>query len=298
LEEAAAGGLGWEELLRRVGHRGSEEMELAKPRWREAPEELRAMLDSLAQHRASAPQGQAREAGEERDPLSDLREALGTAVPPEAQLRTLAEELRFARVYLGLRESGKHWMMAGYEEIRRCLVEVGRRSGLEDGVFFLEYGELSDLATGADLSELAAERRRDRDLRLSLPCPRVLFSDDLDRVGRPEATDGQPFLSGAAVASGVVEGPALVARRPEDVPEEAHGFVLVCPSTDPGWSAIFLRARGLVMETGGVLSHGAIVAREFGLPAVVNLPGLLDRIPQGARLRVDGDLGTVAILRE
>lgn len=73
----------------------------------------------------------------------------------------------------------------------------------------------------------------------------------------------------------------------------APGEVLVAPSTDPSWTPAFLRAGALVMETGGFLSHGAIVAREFGLPAVANLPGILDRLEPGQWLAVDGDRGRV-----
>ena len=75
-----------------------------------------------------------------------------------------------------------------------------------------------------------------------------------------------------------------------------HGEILVTPSTDPGWTPLFLRAGALVMETGGYLSHGAIVAREFGIPAVVNIPGVLDRVHDGDKLLVDGNRGIVAVL--
>jgi rifampicin phosphotransferase len=74
------------------------------------------------------------------------------------------------------------------------------------------------------------------------------------------------------------------------------GYILVCPTTDPAWVPLFVSATGLVMETGGVLSHGAIVAREFGLPAVAGLPGITSRLKTGQRLRVDGGKGTVTIL--
>jgi phosphohistidine swiveling domain-containing protein len=76
----------------------------------------------------------------------------------------------------------------------------------------------------------------------------------------------------------------------------SDAYILVCPSTDPSWVPLFARAKGLVMETGGVLSHGAIVAREFGLPAVAGLPGVVRRIVTGQRIRVDGGNGTVAVI--
>ena len=90
--------------------------------------------------------------------------------------------------------------------------------------------------------------------------------------------------------------PALVLHEPSGaaIPEEP--YILVAPSTDPAWVPLFVHARGLVMETGGVLSHGAIVAREFGLPAVAGLPDVHRRLKTGQRLRIDGGAGTVTVI--
>src|SRR5262249_36390037 len=102
---------------------------------------------------------------------------------------------------------------------------------------------------------------------------------------------------GIPLSAGVAEGPALVLTEPAAA-TAAGGYILVCPSTDPAWVPLFVNARGLVMELGGTLSHGAIVAREFGLPAVARLPGVQQRIKTGQRVRVDGGLGTVSVLDE
>ena len=97
------------------------------------------------------------------------------------------------------------------------------------------------------------------------------------------------------LSAGVAEGLALVLEAPSsDIPGEP--YILVCPSTDPAWVPLFVHAKGLVMETGGVLSHGAIVAREFGLPAVAGLPDVQRRLKSGMRLRVDGGSGTVSVI--
>jgi pyruvate,water dikinase len=85
---------------------------------------------------------------------------------------------------------------------------------------------------------------------------------------------------------------------PTVAPETTEPYILVCPSTDPAWVPLFVNARGLVMETGGVLSHGAIVAREFGLPAVAGLPDIHRRLRTGQRIRVDGATGKVSILSD
>ena len=105
-------------------------------------------------------------------------------------------------------------------------------------------------------------------------------------------------LHGVELSAGVAEGVAVVLQKPDAsvVPDEP--YILVCPTTDPAWLPLFVRAKGLVMETGGVLSHGAIVAREFGLPAVAGLPDVHRRIRSGQRLRVDGGNGTVGVVSE
>ena len=116
------------------------------------------------------------------------------------------------------------------------------------------------------------------------------------RVSLPEPAGGDR-LEGVPLSAGVAEGPALVLTEPAAAPPEG-GYVLVCPSTDPAWVPLFVHAKALVMETGGVLSHGAIVAREFGLPAVAGLPGATGRIKAGQMIRVDGGRGTVTIVVE
>jgi pyruvate,water dikinase len=189
----------------------------------------------------------------------------------------------------------KHWLLGGYAVIRRALVELDSRFGLRGGIFYLVPDELDELLAGKDLSARIAERRKRRQLELSLEVPAVLFSDDLDAVGRPEPLpEGVTRFEGIPLSVGTAEAPALVLTGPAPPPGEP--YVLVCPSTDPAWVPLFEGAKALVMETGGVLSHGAIVAREFGLPAVAGLPGITKQIRTGQRLRVDGARGTVAVV--
>jgi phosphohistidine swiveling domain-containing protein len=132
-------------------------------------------------------------------------------------------------------------------------------------------------------------------LALSLELPPVLFSDDLDAIGRHVETPSTGTLRGVPVSAGVAEETALVLRTPDCI-VPSKPYILVCPSTDPAWLPLFANARGLVMETGGILSHGAILAREFGLPAVTGLPGACQSLQTGQILRVDGSSGTVSVL--
>jgi pyruvate,water dikinase len=122
-----------------------------------------------------------------------------------------------------------------------------------------------------------------------------LFSDDLEAIGRPIPVEGAAEWNATPLSFGEFEGPALVLDVPINADNVTPGFVLVCPSTDPAWVPLFLKAGALVMESGGVLSHGAIVAREFGIPAVAGIANVHRRLQTGQRLKVDGSSGKVHV---
>ncbi len=271
-------------FLERFGHRGPREMELSVPRWREDPEALGRLPIRPDDHAACLSPAQRWETIAAEAKLSMLERPL------------LDREVQTLHTSLALRETAKHYLMLGYEQIRRVLVEIDRRHRLHGGIFYLTPEELPRLLAGEDLTDLIARRRRRRTVCLTLEAPPVLLSDDLQAIGRPFAAAGEDALQGVPLSAGTAEAPALVLEQPrtEDLP--AEDYVLVCPSTDPAWVPLFVRARALVMESGGVLSHGAIVAREFGLPAVAGLPGVHTALRTGQRLRVDGGRGTVAVL--
>jgi pyruvate,water dikinase len=286
LRDLAAGQMKLAVFRQQFGHRGPHEMELSQSRWSEDE----AALNRLA----GVP------AGEEAAPPAEWRvtwERIATEAKLSALQRTvLTGEVEALRTYLGLRETGKHHLMRGYALIRRILVELDARHGLGGGIFYLTPEELPSLVAAKDLSAVIALRRRRREVALSLPVPQVLFSDDLEAIGQPSALAGKDVLQGVPLSAGVVEGAALVLCEPGTTTLPAEPFILVCPSTDPAWVPLFVHARGLVMETGGVLSHGAIVAREFGLPAVAGLPGVHRQLRTGQRLCIDGGTGRVKIL--
>lgn len=257
MSQTACGAMSLEQLLERIGHRANGEMELANPRWREVPQQLQVELNRLA-----------------------------PANPPARAADHPDHE------WLRLRELGRHWLMFGWAEIRRTLLALDQALQLEGKIFWLTPAELNDPDP-----DLIARRRRQHRLLQSIPCPAVIFSDDLDAIGRPiaNAAAGEE-KQGTALSWGVAEGPARVVERPEQIGADEQGYVLVCPSTDPAFTAVMSRACALVVETGGVLSHGAIVARELGLPALANIP--IGLIGNGQRLRVDGQQGRLTWLSE
>jgi pyruvate,water dikinase len=285
LHDLAAGRLGRDQFLEHFGHRGSQEMELSQPRWVEdhlAVDRLIAAKTEALQPRTTTEKYFQRIAEEAK---------LGPTQRP-----ALEKEIGKLHAFLALRESAKHYLLKGYALIRAVLVELDRRYRLDGGIFYLTLEELPRLVGGDEFSKVIAARRRRRALALSLDVPHVLFSDDLDAIGRPVSTPGAGTLQGVPLSAGTAEGPALVLLDPNLATPPPDPYILVCPSTDPAWVPLFAQARGLVMETGGVLSHGAIVAREFGLPAVAGLPDVQRRLRTGQRLRVDGARGTVTVL--
>lgn len=283
IRDLADGRLTRDEFLARFGHRGPNEMELSAPRWAEDPSSLARLSGTVPHHAPPA--------------ATDVLARVASEVKWNSLVaKAMAGHVERLQTYLGLRETGKHHLMRGYAEVRRTLLELDRRYSLDGGIFFLTPDELPDLVAGKDLKPLAAERRKTRAVELSLEVPPVLFGDDLEAIGRPlPPPAGAEELHGVPLSAGVAEGPALVLMEPTTPPAEG-GYILVCPSTDPAWVPLFVNARGLVMESGGTLSHGAIVAREFGLPAVAGLPGVPHRLRTGQRLRVDGGRGTVSVL--
>ncbi|MCS6866100.1 MAG: PEP/pyruvate-binding domain-containing protein [Gemmataceae bacterium] len=283
IRELSAGRLKREQFLARFGHRGTNEMELAQPRWSEVPEELDKLIRQTPIHdHPPAPVDSERIAAE--------------AKLTGPQRDQFLDKVRQLRTFLGLREAGKHYLLMGYAVIRRALLELDRRWGLHGGIWFLTPVDWPRLVAGEDVSSRIAAARKRRQTELSLEVPPVLLSTDLEAIGRPQPiSGGGRELEGIPLSAGVAEGPALVLTEPTAAPPEG-GYVLVCPSTDPAWVPLFVAARGLVMETGGVLSHGAIVAREFGLPAVAGLPAATQQITTGQRLRVDGGRGRVIIV--
>ena len=286
LRDLAQGKMDRDTFMEQFGHRGPDEMELASPRWSEDDSGLFIAKDSAE---SESPNGDSEVSSEAESPFAEFQLT-------GSQKKALDQELKTLHEFLALRETGKHHLLRGYALIRKILLELDRRYRLDGGIFYLTPEELPDLTAGKDYSETIRERRRRRELLLRLPVPQVLFSDDLQAIGSmPEEATGDS-LQGVPLSAGVVEGVALVLQEPTlDIPNE-EPFILVCPTTDPAWVPLFERASGVIMETGGILSHGAIVAREFGLPAVAGLPHIHHRLKSGQRLRIDGSTGKVNVL--
>ena len=161
-----------------------------------------------------------------------------------------------------------------------------------------ELRELSDSAVNKNWKAIIINRRAvyERELRRR-QVPRVLVSDGrafYEGVGAE--TDTDDVITGSPVSPGVVEGIVHVVLDPRGT-QLAPGEILVCPGTDPAWTPLFMAAGGLITEVGGVMTHGSVVAREYGIPAIVGVHQATQRLKNGQRIRVDGTRGRVVVKR-
>jgi pyruvate,water dikinase len=226
--------------------------------------------------------------------------------------------LGWAQRYSPNREEALFYVGAAWPALRMLALELGRRLAevgtldLPDDVFYLRSAELaaaSDArANGAgrpELAELARERRTLREARKRLEPPVSVPPDGRMKFGpidmamfEPKARSigAGPTLEGFAVSPGQVTAPASIIRSPEDFDKMTPDTILVCTTTTPAWTPLFAQAKGLVTDIGGALAHGSIVAREYGIPAVMGTGAATQRIKNGELIRVDGDSGTVTLV--
>jgi len=283
-------------FLEQFGHRCPGEMELAQARWREEPERLEGLLAGLAgghspeeTHEANVAKREEAEAQ-----LPELLAQCGGSSLHEDVLH----ELRLAQALLPYRETGKHYLMMGYDLIRLAILELANRWELGRDVFFLRLDELPAYESDPEShAEQIALRRVRWQSAQRLHVPRVIRTDELGRLGLPPVTTGGAELEGDAVASGVATGRARIVLDPAEAADLGRDYILVCPSTDPGWSVLFVNAAGLVVERGGILSHGAIIARDYGIPAVV-CPDATQALRDGQVICLDGNAGKITIVED
>jgi pyruvate,water dikinase len=301
-------------FLELYGDRAVREAELSTPRWKEDPRPvlrlLRAALRTDAHH---VERSLARARALADFDLARLLPRLNV-VEQTIVRHLIARAQRAAR----LRERMRTWVTRVLGMLREAALDADRRLLRRDpalyanwseqqaagsplagvqSVFFLTLDEVVDslVAPRAELSTLVRARRADLARDQARPDPPMTFVGAPPPVVLPPS--GGDVMRGLPASAGVVQGPARVLFREEQMDELQPGEVLVVHTTDVGWTPLFLVAAGVVTELGGPLSHAAIVAREFGVPSVVNVVGATRAIRTGDILRVDGDRGTVERVR-
>jgi pyruvate,water dikinase len=262
------------DIVTEFRHHYRQGLDICFPRWDEDRQFVLQMLRELPSSEVPDTRDRYESA------LADLRTQI-----PRWRHRSLAKKLERLRAFLWLREEMRDLSSKMYYLIRRHALEIARRRGLGQDVFFMTCDEL----LADDRSNVARNRATYESYR-NFKAPNEIGSRYNGALGiRSNDLCGLPASAGSA------EGTAYVAQNVADAAGIEPGQILVCPFTDPGWTPILCRAAGVVTETGGLLSHAAVICREIGVPAVLGLDRATRRIHHGQKIRVDGSLGTVQI---
>ncbi|MDY7227210.1 PEP/pyruvate-binding domain-containing protein [Hyalangium rubrum] len=308
-----------DDFLERFGFRGSGELMLTQPSFQEDPTGLLEILKGYVGLEGPSPAERLSTQTAEREAITArIRQELGRRrwggfVPFTDRARLFEHLLRWTQQAVGFRERARMKQALLYTRLRRIALAIGERLVKQghlratDDIFFLTYPEIDALLSGTAMfaggtAALVALRRAHHEelSRLNPPDTFTLregeaLTEALSDPFEDAAQDGGP-LTGTGTCGGTVTARGTVMRDLSDSHLLTAGDILVTRQTDPGWAPVFFLIKGLVMERGGMLSHGSILAREFGLPSVVGVKDATQRIRQGQTLSVDGDLGHVRAL--
>ncbi|MEQ7129245.1 rifamycin-inactivating phosphotransferase [Actinopolymorpha sp. B11F2] len=291
--------------LDRYGMRCVGEIDITRPRWAERPATLLPVIRSnienfeLGAGKRRFEQGRQEAIKKERELLERLR-ALPDGDRKAEETKRMIDRVR---TFTGYREYPKYGIVSRYFVYKQALLDEAERLVQADvlrekeDIFFLRFQELHDVVRTNQVDHELIRRRRDafRSYEALTP-PRVLTSDG-EAIAGTYRRDDMPTgaLVGLPVSAGTIEGRARVVLDIAKADLEP-GDILVTAYTDPSWSPLFVAVTGLVTEVGGLMTHGAVIAREYGLPAVVGVENATQRIQDGQRIRVNGTDGYVEIL--
>jgi pyruvate,water dikinase len=294
----------WDRFLARYGSRGPSEIDIRMARWHEDPLPLLRVIAGNIEKDVSSrihfdAQSRAREAA-----FVELKAAAGHGLLGGLRLRLFNRLYHVLVEVGGMREHHKFMAVRFLWLVKQILKEnatdlvTDGKLATPDDIWFLTWQELlaiwDDLSTA--WSEIVTQRRADFGRYQKMTPPVVITSDGETPVVQYRLEDAPPgALLGNPVSAGVVEGVAHVIHDPATATLQP-GEILVAPFTDPGWTPLFINAAGLVMDIGGALAHGSVVAREYGIPAVVGVRESTRKIKTGQRVRVDGIRGIIEIL--
>ena len=309
-----------QEFLDQWGFRCSGELMLTRSSYQEDPASLLPILATYVTRDGPSPsehlhrQQQNRERETERV-LGVLRtRRLMRFLPWPRKHRVARRLIRWTQRSVACRERARLKQALLYSRFRRLALTVGHafaHRGLlyeADDIFHLTFDEVENIISGACMlpataADLAKLRRAELDsLSGCMPPDRIelpvgdFWVPPLQSVTKRAESEQRRSLRGTAVCGGSIVGRAVVLTDPRQFAQVAEGDILVTRQTDPGWGPILFLVRGLVMERGGMLSHGAILAREYGIPTVVGIPSATECVASGDTIRVDGNRGFVEIL--
>lgn len=295
-----------EQFMRLYGMRCPGEIDISKPRWHEIPT---ALVSAIVSHTRTMAPGEHRtkfqEAAKEAERIAEELIKQVRRQKGKMQAKILRRMIYVYRNLAGLREHHKYLLIQYFDIYRQTILELAKgfvQSGVLSeitDVFYLTFDEVQALDNGTfkkNTQQLIEERKHREELNRKLTPPRVMTSEGEIITGRQRDTNApEGALIGTPVSSGVVEGYAKIVLRPEEA-NLNEGEIMIAPFTDPGWTPLFHSAKALVMEVGGMMTHGSVVAREYGIPAVVGIEKATEIIKDGSYIRVDGTNGFVQVL--
>ncbi|MGG0177736.1 phosphoenolpyruvate synthase [Gottfriedia acidiceleris] len=294
-----------DDYLRKYGMRCTGEIDLTRTRWSEKPSTLLPMILSNIKNFKPHESRRKFEQGLEKalQKEQELVERLLELPDGKQKAEEIKEVINLIRNFIGYREYPKYGMISRYYVYKLALLKEAEQLvktnvifEVED-LFYLTFEELQKVVRTKKLDYQIINKRKDEyKLYHKLTPPRVITSDGEIIVGEYKREKLPPeAIVGLAVSSGVIEGRARVILNMEDA-NLAEGDILVTSFTDPSWTPLFVAIKGLVTEVGGLMTHGAVIAREYGLPAVVGVENATKLIKDGQRIRVHGTDGYIEIL--
>jgi rifampicin phosphotransferase len=292
----------FERFLRDHRHRGAAYKDIGFERWGDKPDRLldlvKGSLDSTTASPASKNQAQ----GRERERVQ--QELLRRARWHPLRRLLLRRLFIYNEIYMGIRNDHRYYFDRLWYERRRVYLSMGRRLeaagalGSADDVFFLGTNEIDDAFAGSlesdELGRRVEVRKAEWNATLLAQAPKFLRA--YSPMPETPFAAGAGTLHGIAASPGVATGPARIVQRIEELVDVRDGDILVTRQTDPGWTPVFSRIAGLVLETGGVLAHGTSLCREYGLPCVTVVERATNRIAAGSTIELDGSSGVVRLL--
>ena len=290
--------------LDKYGMRCVGEIDITRTRWSEKPTALVPII--LSHIKNFEPRASKRKFDQGRQEAfkkeEELLDRLKQLPDGEQKAKETKEKIDLIRNFSGYREYPKYGIVSRYFAYKQALlieaerlVEANVIHERED-IYYLTFGELREVVRTHKLDhQIINKRRAEYKSYEKLTPPRVITSDgEIFAVEYRRENLPARALVGLAVSSGVIEGRARVILNMEDADLE-DGDILVTPFTDPSWTPLFVSIKGLVTEVGGLMTHGAVIAREYGLPAVVGVENATKLIKDGQRIRVNGTEGYVEI---
>jgi rifampicin phosphotransferase len=291
--------------LDKYGMRCAGEIDITRPRWSEKPMTLVPVILSHIKNLEPGTSTQKFEQGraEALKKEQDLLERLKRLPDGEQKAEETKRMIALVRNFSGFREYPKYGMVNRYFVYKQALMKEAQKlvqSGVireKEDIYYLTFEELREVVRTNKLDyEIIGKRKDEYKLYEKLTPPRVITSDGEIIAGEYKRENlPAEAIVGLPVSSGVIEGRARVILNMEDANLE-DGDILVTAFTDPSWTPLFVSIKGLVTEVGGLMTHGAVIAREYGLPAVVGVENATRLIKDGQRIRIHGTDGYVEIL--